>query len=316
MRSLLAVLAACVVLAGCTDAPAPEPERSATPSAVPSGSAKGCGQVPDDVTGGVRDVERTIDVDGSERSYVVHVPPGYDGREALPVVYLFHGLGGTAAEVVTYSGFSNAADDRGFVLVAPQAQGDRKEWDVMATAEQPRSDAAFWLELTQRLGDEWCIDGDRQYAAGMSNGSAVVFAMACRGVYPIKAYGAVAATFYDRAACGDSPPASIVYFHGTADQVVPFDGGPTPIFPVRGVRAVMADWAAHDGCASRPRTTDVAADVQLERWTGCDDGARLESYVIDGGGHTWPGAAVDIPPLGATTRSVSATEVISDFFDL
>ncbi|HBJ36778.1 MAG TPA: hypothetical protein DDZ51_18890, partial [Planctomycetaceae bacterium] len=38
----------------------------------------------------------TLTVDGIERRALVHVPPGYDGKAAMPVVLMFHGNGGTA----------------------------------------------------------------------------------------------------------------------------------------------------------------------------------------------------------------------------
>lgn len=315
MRVLLAALASALVLAGCSGADAPEPSPSPTPSATAAASG-GCGSVPSDVGSGSRDVTRTLGVDGTQRRYIVHAPTGYDGTEPLPVVFLFHGLGSSAAEVALYSSFPTAADDGGFLLVSPQAVGTPSTWDVMAPPEQRASDAAFWLELTRTLGDEWCVDADRQYATGMSNGSAVIFAMACSGAFPFKAYAGVAATFYDETACGDAPPTSILYFHGTADEVVPFEGGETPIFPVRSVDAVMADWARHDGCDTGPRTAEVASDVERETWRGCDDDSRLETYVIDGGGHTWPGADFEVPVLGRTTSSIDATDLIVDFFGL
>jgi len=316
VRALVAVVVLSLFLGACSRG-ADEPEKTPATSAPPTAAASaGCGSVPDDVTGATRDVTRRITVDSTLRQYIVHVPTDYDGSRPLPVVYLFHGLGSSAAEVTTYASFPAAADDRGFILVSPQATGNPSTWDVMTPASTPGSDAAFWLELTTSLGDEWCIDDDRQYAAGMSNGSAVVFAMACSDDFPFKAYGGVAATFYDDAACGDAPPTSIIYFHGTGDEVVPFDGGETPLFPVRSVDAVMADWAEHDGCATRPRTTEVASDVELERWSDCDDSTRLEAYVIDDGGHTWPGADFEVPVLGRTTSSIDATDLMVDFFGL
>jgi poly(3-hydroxybutyrate) depolymerase len=35
-------------------------------------------------------------------------------------------------------------------------------------------------------------------------------------------------------------------------------------------------------------------------------------YVIEGGGHTWPGAR-DVPRLGKTTHSIDAKSLIWDF---
>ncbi len=317
MRPLLAVLALSLALAGCTrggDDPAPRPAPTEPTTA--ASTSPGCGTVPDDVSATSRDVTRRVSVDATQRQYVVHVPPGYDGRTPLPVVYLFHGLGSSAVEVAAYSGFPSAADEHDFILVVPQATGSPSTWDVLTPPTTPGSDAAFWLEITRTLGDDFCVDVDRQYATGMSNGSAVVFALACSDAYPFRAFAGVAATFYDQGACGDTPPRSILYFHGTGDEVVPFEGGDTPLFPVRAVGAVMADWARHDGCERTPRTRDVASDVERETWRACADGSRLEAYVIDGGGHTWPGAEIEVPPLGRTTKSIDATELIVDFFGL
>ena len=47
----------------------------------------------------------------------------------------------------------------------------------------------------------------------------------------------------------------------------------------------------------RPNKTAVSAHVTLEQWPGCAQGATVEMYVIDGGGHTWPGA-FPVPLLG------------------
>jgi len=47
----------------------------------------------------------------------------------------------------------------------------------------------------------------------------------------------------------------------------------------------------------------------------CEEGAAVELYVVEGGGHTWPGAAIDVPVLGETTHEISATDLIWAFFE-
>jgi polyhydroxybutyrate depolymerase len=42
------------------------------------------------------DHARSLDVGKRPRSYIVHVPPGYDGSKAVPVVLVFHGGGSNA----------------------------------------------------------------------------------------------------------------------------------------------------------------------------------------------------------------------------
>lgn len=270
----------------------------------------------DSVACGARDgASGTFELTQGDRtwSYQVHLPAGVDD-EPVPVVYLLHGLGGSAGQMLYYTAFEEVADEHGFAVVAPQANGTPTTWDVVTPASQEGSDMGFLRELTETVPEGWCVDGDRQYAAGLSNGSAAMFSMMCDGSFDIAAYGAVAATFYVPDRCADAPPASFVYFHGTADRVVPFDGGETPLFPVEGVETVLPRWAEHDGCDPGPASERIDDDVVHRTWSGCDD-ARLEAYVVEGGGHTWPGATA-VPWLGPTSETVAATDVMVDFFDL
>ncbi|TAK57793.1 MAG: hypothetical protein EPO22_11710 [Dehalococcoidia bacterium] len=48
-------------------------------------------------------------------------------------------------------------------------------------------------------------------------------------------------------------------------------------------------------------------------YSECAGDAAVVLYVIDGGGHTWPGS-IDVPRLGATTHEIMATDQIWDFF--
>lgn len=300
--SVVAVMAVLVAV-GCAprggDVPT-EPTVAAPTTAVPAAIDGFCSGT------GIRNLEFA----GEDRGYLVHGPRGWDGETPLPVVYLFHGLGGQADVNAAYTGLADVADDRGFVLVAPQATGERRGWDYRSDA--PDGDLAFVAALVDTVGAQDCIDGERQFAAGLSNGSALVFAMACSGELPLRGYAGVAAAFYDPS-CEDAPPAPIVYFHGTADAVVPFDGGPTPIEPVEPVPTSMAGWAAHDGCSGEPEVSRLGTDVDHLVWQGCD--APLEAYYVEDGGHVWPGAAA-YEPLGYTTATIDAGTVMADFFGL
>jgi polyhydroxybutyrate depolymerase len=84
--------------------------------------------------------------------------------------------------------------------------------------------------------------------------------------------------------------------------------------PSGAVRDNMRDWASHNGCNMTLQSRRVAADVVLERYTGCKAGADVQLYVVEGGGHTWPSGRIDVPGLGETTHSISATELSWAFF--
>ena len=66
------------------------------------------------------------------------------------------------------------------------------------------------------------IDKARVYAAGMSNGGIMSYTLACNsGIFA--AIGPNSATQLD--ACAAPHPTSVIHIHGTADRLVPYNGG-------------------------------------------------------------------------------------------
>jgi polyhydroxybutyrate depolymerase len=53
----------------------------------------------------------------------------------------------------------------------------------------------------------------------------------------------------------------------------------------------------------------------LESYRACKGGAEVLLYVVEGGGHTWPGSSRNINFLGATTQSIRASELMWGFFE-
>lgn len=64
-------------------------------------------------------VEKTIEVDGLTRKYLVYVPKGADGP--LPLVLAFHGGGGKPIQMERYSRFNGLAEKEKFVVAYPEA---------------------------------------------------------------------------------------------------------------------------------------------------------------------------------------------------
>ncbi|MGJ9413542.1 alpha/beta hydrolase family esterase [Aeromicrobium sp. CF4.19] len=298
LRRILASVVLLLVVGACTS----EEDRPPQPTEAPE--SRGFCDGPS---------SQTLTVEGTERMHLAHVPRDVGSGERLPVVYFFHGLGGQADTALAYTELAERADEHGFIVIAPQAIQSGSSWDYRSSIDDPTSDLAYVRELMDAVAGQDCVDPDRQYASGLSNGSAMTFALACSGELPLRGYAGVAAAFYDES-CDDAPPASILYFHGTADPVVPFNGGPTPIEPVRPAPETLIRWAEHAGCESVADEQAVGNDVELYEWPGCAD-HPVEAYVILEGGHTWPGAG-DIPGIGAVTDTVDASDLIVDFFGL
>ena len=125
---------------------------------------------------------------------------------------------------------------------------------------------------------------------------------------------AVAGFGYDAATCGDTPPTPVLTFHGTEDGVVPFAGRPpayADVIPSSGAEPAVEAWAGHNGCGPVAPDEMVSPEVTRRRWTGCR--AETVLYIVEGGGHSWPGAEPE-PRQGYTTNEISASDVMADFF--
>ncbi|RLV55104.1 hypothetical protein D9V41_13545 [Aeromicrobium phragmitis] len=308
LRRILMAVGLVLVTSGCVEEPSPAPTPSAAPSAESPGHRSGGCRVPATGTSA-----HTLDIAGAQRQFVIDVPDGFTG-ERLPVVYFIHGLGGEATSSMAYTGFPEYGEAHGFITVAPQALGSLPRWDFTTGPEVAGSDFDYLRQLTEHVAATWCGDTDRQYLTGFSNGSAMTFAAACFGGVDFAAYGSVAAAGYLPDRCAEAPAASIIYAHGTADPTVPFEGGDTVIQRVAPADQVLQQWAAHNACGSA-REEQVAADVRLTAWDGCADDSRIAFYVIDGGGHQWPGGAA-APGLGRASGSINITALMVDFFGL
>jgi polyhydroxybutyrate depolymerase len=246
---------------------------------------------------------------------VLDVPPSYDGQTPAPLVLLFHGFGGNGRSILDYSGFGATADRHGYIAVAPDGQGAPRFWNV-AMSTDAADDVAFVRQVLDEVTAGLCIDSHRVYAAGFSNGGGMALRLACDMPGTVAAVGVVASMFPQ---CAATPATPLIAFHGTSDPELPFNGGRLPDeatdFPP--VRRVVSEWAVGLGCDGLARISRPAAHVELSTFVRCllGDGEALLYTIIDGG-HTWPGAAIDLPAMsGPTNHEVDASELIAAFFD-
>jgi polyhydroxybutyrate depolymerase len=220
------------------------------------------------------------------------------------------------------SNFDEVSDQKGFILVYPDGVGHSWNAGNGAGAAERRQvdDVGFTSELIDELSRQFHIDRRRIYATGMSNGGMFVHRLACElsgkiaAVAPVA--GTIAATIEE--GCKPARPVPVLEIHGTADSDSPWAGGRTlGGGQVVSVADTIRGWAARNQCASTPKVTEPATGVTCETYTPCEGGAEVTLYRIEGGGHTWPGGYQYLPKMivGETNRSVSASQIIWDFFE-
>jgi len=256
----------------------------------------------------------TLTSGGIERQYILRVPPGYDGSQPAPLVFAFHGYATSARFTADSTGLAAATDERGWITVFPDGTGTPQRWNVYDSAAGV-DDTRFVRDLLAHLEASLCINPARVYAAGHSNGGGMALRFACDLPHLVAAIAPIGATYIP---CQADVP--MIAFHGAKDPIVPYEGGLSPIggitFPP--VHRAASAWARALGCDGLPTISRAAAEVELSTYKRCTDGdGEALLYTVLNGGHTWPGAAVDIPVdiVGVTTHSISANELMLDFFE-
>lgn len=237
--------------------------------------------------------------DGLDRSYLLHVPPGEN--RARPVVFNYHGFTSNPGRQQEASAMNAKADEEDFIAVHPAGTGFLPSWNAGAccgTAERSDvDDVGFFRRMLEDVARQTCIDPDRVYVTGFSNGGMMAHRLACEASDVIAAIAPVAGTMQvSEEHCEPSHPISVIHLHGTDDPVVPYEPGAG--------RSTM-DWATRHACGVAETTFETANTV-CQTYTGCSEGAEVTLCTLEGVRHVWPGA----PESRADIR---ATDILWDF---
>ena len=264
----------------------------------------------------------TLRVDGEEREYLLHIPKRYDPAEPTPLVISLHAGVLWPAHQMNLTRWNRLADDQTFIVAypagMPQILRMVRVWRT--TPDGVMADVRFIDALIHKLMAEYHIDPMRIYADGMSNGGGMVFALSCRSSTRFAAVGMVAAAEELPSDWCGTTPMPLIAFHGDADPIVPYGGGPLgdPFNPVKPVyppvREWVAAWSKRNGCSGGADEAATAVDVRRLEYRDCGD-ENVVLYTLLGGGHSWPGGEPMMRwRVGSTNASIDATATIWAFY--
>jgi len=244
-----------------------------------------------------------------DRLFYVYVPSGINLREPTPLVLSFHGsTPGEMSAAVLQRGLSAGnphAQANGYIIVYPQGllRNERQGWDT----DPESADIDFVDSILAMLDAELGLDDDRVYAAGISNGGAFSYTLACTRGSVFAAISPVAAAL--PADCPLTAQIPVIAFHGTDDARVDYDDG----------RTSVVAWSQRNQCSDMTEEVFRNGDSTCEAWTDCQGTADVELCSVEGGGHTWPGSPFG--PIfeqageGKTTLDLDATDRMWGFFE-
>jgi polyhydroxybutyrate depolymerase len=260
-------------------------------------------------------ITNTIVVDGLERNYRLAIPSDHDINSSVPLVINMHGFGSNAAEQEFYADMNRIAEREGFIICYPN--GIANAWNVGWNFGSQADDVSFIDKLSDFLIQEYNLDTEKIYACGMSNGGFMSYRLACELNNKFAAIasvtGSIAPEYIDQCDPGREVP--ILQFHGTADNTVLYEGLEDVNIPID---SLIKFWTTNNSCSEEGDTMEIEdintsdnSTVKRISYADCAGDSEVLFYKIDGGGHTWPGAFLNI---GITNQDIKASEIIWEFF--
>jgi predicted esterase len=114
----------------------------------------------------------------SPRSFDLILPDGYNPAEAYPLVFAWHGIGGSVDNFVHGVGLAEYSAANGFIVAGPQAldRGGTTAWDPVNSADY-NQDIAFFDDMLMCISEQYSVDASRVHTTGMSLGGLMTGAL-------------------------------------------------------------------------------------------------------------------------------------------
>jgi polyhydroxybutyrate depolymerase len=259
-----------------------------------------------------------------DRSYDIVLP---ENPEGAPLILALHGGGGDPAQFASASGFGRAAAAKGYAVIFPAGSGRRGEglltWNVGYccgyAARRGVDDIGFLEQVVTDASSRFGVDGTGIYLTGMSNGSMMVETFAAKNAGMVRAVAGVSGSM-DTRQIRVAGPVPLLIIHGTADRMVPYDGGQGDSNLIRtefsSVGSVMDSFLAPWGTTSQTsRTIDRRDDGTAVTVTDHKTGGAtvLRLITVEGGAHHWPGGRKARLSEGKTQEIDANTEILRFF---
>ena len=268
---------------------------------------------------------------GLEREYMLYIPQSAEKNS--PLVFMLHGLGSTHTIIMNYSQMNQVADKHGFVVCYPQgirgAENTRHTkkgtpfWNVGYETHKNETvdDVSFIKSLAIYLQQEYNLDPEKTFCAGMSNGGDMSYLLGCEAPDIFKAIapitGCMMGWIYE--SCNKNDPVPVFQVHGTADKTTYYDGdvdNRDKWGAYMGVETTINFWVDRNEC--KEVNIDTLPDIDrndgsiviTEKYTGGRNNNEVWFYKVINGDHEWPPGW----PVKSGNGDLNTSEEIWKFF--
>jgi polyhydroxybutyrate depolymerase len=261
---------------------------------------------------------------GWERSYVASVPAAVESL-SHPLLIVMHGYGGSGVGMRSAIGRQSGFED-GYVVLYPDGAGSSNSvrgWNsghpqCCGTAlHDDVDDVAFLRALVDTVAQETCVDLNRVYATGFSNGGDMAQRLACDARDVVTAVTSVAGRFdYHASACPGQRSVPAVLYRGQLDRTVPYQHNLFSLAAIKTIPAIegFEQIAGNHKCRGNPSKALSVRNTDCVRFDKCDDGFEITLCTSVDAGHCWPGEGGCSRTRGDGAAEFSASSHMRDFF--
>jgi polyhydroxybutyrate depolymerase len=228
----------------------------------------------------------TLSVQGMQRSFILHVPPGPPVAKR-PLILVYHGHDATAQGTIGVTDFEQEADRTGELVAFLQGVDDHWNEYSGVFGGTGINDVLYTRAVIFDIALQIGFDHSRIVATGFSNGALMVESLGCQlakslaMIVPVE--GQLAASMVS--ACHPARPISLFEIHGTADASIPYGGG--GYIGVLSAPKSAETWASLDHCALKPKKSSPAYGIDVASYGPCRGKAHVALMTIIGGVHRW-----------------------------
>ncbi len=237
----------------------------------------------------------SIEYDGIDREYVLHVPNSYNGNSSVPLVFNFHGGSGSATNQRYLSDMDQVADTAGFIVAYPQGSvllDGSSYWNSMIATEGSKGtadDIGFISFLIDEISLNYNIDLEKVYACGYSNGGDLSISLACYLSDKISAAAPVSGlmSLESDSLCQPQENTGVFLINGTADNSRPYNGINDYYLSIE---SALLFWSNHHGSDSTIIENFMDSNnnnIDHYKYLNLNGQSYLEHYKIINGGHDW-----------------------------
>lgn len=220
-------------------------------------------------------INGTMSVGGQDRTYRLSVPTDYVSGEALPLVFVFNGVGGTGPQAQQF--FQLETGHRALFIyptALPNSQANGSiAWDFSLTGV----DVPYFDQLVTLLEQSYCIDTSRIFALGASSGGIMSNMLGCFRGDVLRAIAPSSGMTWQQSGCkGD---VAVMVICGAQDTYNPCDDAKN------GGASQTAVWVPQNSCTTTTSPSPIS-DLCVA-YQGCK-AADPVLLCTQPGGHGWP----------------------------